>query len=227
MGPLYGSFFAEMGAACADVDRIDAATVGRMLSAGREVVEDLGEARVGDKTLLDTLVPASDAYQAALAGGASFAAALAAMAQAAEQGKESTRDLVARVGRASRLGERSRGVLDAGATSCWLLLTAMADSMQRPAGRRRPERPAAQGRMMVLTTSGSRAVRWKASTASSSGTSRVRMRSMGTEPSSMSMMARSTAARLTPTLAWMVSCFQTTLNSSISMTRPTLPSHTS
>ena len=55
---------------------------------------------------------------------------LAAMAEAAERGKESTRDLVARVGRASRLGERSRGVLDAGATSCWLLLRAMADSMQ-------------------------------------------------------------------------------------------------
>lgn len=131
MGPLYGSFFAEMGAACADVDRIDAATVGRMLSAGRAVVEDLGEARVGDKTLLDTLVPASDAYQAALDEGASFAAALEVMAQAAERGKESTRDLVARVGRASRLGERSRGVLDAGATSCWLLLRAMAGAMQR------------------------------------------------------------------------------------------------
>lgn len=131
MGPLYGSFFAEMGAACADVDRIDAATVGRMLSAGRAVVEDLGEARVGDKTLLDTLVPASEAYQAALDEGASFTAALEAMAQAAERGKESTRDLVARVGRASRLGERSRGVLDAGATSCWLLLAAMAGAMQR------------------------------------------------------------------------------------------------
>ena len=52
------------------------------------------------------------------------------MADAAERGKESTRELVARVGRASRLGERSRGVLDAGATSCWLMLSAMATSMQ-------------------------------------------------------------------------------------------------
>jgi len=129
MGPLYGSFFIEMGGACAGLERIDAATVGRMLAAGRAVVEDLGEAHVGDKTLLDTLVPASEAYRRSLDASAPFAEALAAMAEAAERGKESTRDLVARVGRASRLGERSRGVLDAGATSCWLLLTALATSM--------------------------------------------------------------------------------------------------
>jgi dihydroxyacetone kinase-like protein len=129
MGPLYGSFFIEMGRACAGLERIDAATVGRMLAAGRAVVEDLGEAHVGDKTLLDTLVPAGEAYQASLAAGMSFAEALAVMVEAAERGRESTRDMVARVGRASRLGERSRGVLDAGATSCWLLLTALAASM--------------------------------------------------------------------------------------------------
>jgi dihydroxyacetone kinase-like protein len=130
MGPLYGSFFSEMAAACADVEDIDAAIVGRMLEAGREAVQDLGEADVGDKTMLDTLVPAEDAYREAVANGASLPDALAAMVQAAEQGKESTRDLVAKVGRASRLGERSRGVLDAGATSCWLLLDAMASSMR-------------------------------------------------------------------------------------------------
>jgi dihydroxyacetone kinase-like protein len=129
MGPLYGSFFTEMGEACLGLERIDAATFGRMMLAGRQVVEDVGEARVGDKTLLDTLVPAGEAYQASLAAGGSFAEALSAMAEAAERGMESTRELVARVGRASRLGERSRGTLDAGATSCWLLLTALAASM--------------------------------------------------------------------------------------------------
>jgi len=129
MGPLYGSFFTEMGATCAHLERIDAPVFGAMLAAGRSVVEDLGEASVGDKTLLDALVPATVAYEASLASGATFSAALLAMAEAAERGKESTRELVARVGRASRLGERSRGVLDAGATSCWLLLRAMARVM--------------------------------------------------------------------------------------------------
>jgi len=129
MGPLYGTFFVDMADACAGAERIDAAVFGQMLAAGRDAIVDLGGASVGDKTLLDTLAPAVAAYQAALDEGASFDAALRAMVRGAEQGKESTRDLVARVGRASRLGERSRGALDAGATSSWLLLAAMADSM--------------------------------------------------------------------------------------------------
>ena len=62
--------------------------------------------------------------------GTQFSDALDALSAAAERGKESTREMVAKVGRASRLGERSRGVLDAGATSCWLMLSAMAGAMQ-------------------------------------------------------------------------------------------------
>ena len=53
------------------------------------------------------------------------------MSRAAEEGKESTRQLVAKIGRASRLGERSRGVLDAGATSCYLILNSLATSIGR------------------------------------------------------------------------------------------------
>jgi dihydroxyacetone kinase-like protein len=130
MGPLYGSFFGEMGAACAAVEGVDATVLASMLEAGRAGVEDIGEAHVGDKTLLDTLVPATEAVRAAADRGASLREALDAMTAAAEAGKDSTLDLVARVGRASRLGERSRGVLDAGATSCWLLLGAMASAMK-------------------------------------------------------------------------------------------------
>ena len=59
-----------------------------------------------------------------------FSAALEEMKQVAEQGKQSTKDLTAKYGRAARLGERSRGVLDAGATSCCILLQAMADGMK-------------------------------------------------------------------------------------------------
>jgi phosphoenolpyruvate---glycerone phosphotransferase subunit DhaL len=81
---------------------------------------------VGDKTIMDVLIPAAGAYAVAVTKGASFKEALEAMATAAENGKESTRDLVAKIGRASRLGERSRGVLDAGATSGALILQTMA-----------------------------------------------------------------------------------------------------
>jgi dihydroxyacetone kinase-like protein len=129
MGPLYGSFFKALGTACSDADRIDAAVFGRMLEAGYRAVVELGQASVGDKTLVDTLHPALEAYRKALQEGAGFRAALGRMVEGAERGKESTRELVARVGRASRLGERSRGALDAGATSCFLILHSMADSM--------------------------------------------------------------------------------------------------
>jgi dihydroxyacetone kinase-like protein len=138
MGPLYGSFFGAMAEALAGRETVDAAAFSAMLAAGLSVLQELGSAKVGDKTLLDALVPAREAFDAAVAGNRSFAEALGAMAAAADRGRDSTRDLVARVGRASRLGERSRGVLDAGATSCALILGSMATSLGRamaaPAG---------------------------------------------------------------------------------------------
>ncbi len=129
MGPLYGSFFNEMGGACQGVDTIDKAVFGKMLGAAVEIMQDLGGAKVGDKTMMDALLPADDAYKADLSGDADFTAALQSMAKAAEEGKESTRNLVAKLGRASRLGERSRGTLDAGATSCSLILRSLADTL--------------------------------------------------------------------------------------------------
>lgn len=128
MGPLYGMFFLSMAETCRGKAEIDSATFLAMLKAGLDEIQSLGDAKVGDKTLLDTLIPAIDALEASMNAGDSFAVALDKMAQAAEAGKESTRDLVAKIGRASRLGERSRGHLDPGATSCSLLLQALADA---------------------------------------------------------------------------------------------------
>ena len=77
------------------------------------------------------MVPALEAYRAALAKGMSFADALTAMSAAAEAGKESTKNMQARIGRSARLGPRSIGVLDAGATSCCLILQSIGTSLQR------------------------------------------------------------------------------------------------
>ena len=131
MGPLYGSFFIGLAETLASARQLDAELFGRALVNAIDQVETVGSAKVGDKTLMDTLVPARDAYLAALSGGADFSAALAAMVAAAEAGWQSTKALQARVGRASRLGERSIGVLDAGATSCFLLLKTLATSLQQ------------------------------------------------------------------------------------------------
>ncbi len=129
MGPLYGTFFEEMARTALGHPEIDADLFGRMLDAGTDAILDVGGAGLGDKTLVDVLLPAREAYHASLAGGGAFADALESMARAADEGRDSTRDLVAKVGRASRLGERSRGVLDAGATSCALLLGTFASSI--------------------------------------------------------------------------------------------------
>jgi phosphoenolpyruvate---glycerone phosphotransferase subunit DhaL len=127
MGPIYGTFFIQMSLQSKNKPVIDAETFGGMLTAARKAVEDLGGAKPGDKTIMDTLVPAQETYQGAISAGASFHQALQQMADAAEQGKESTRNLVAKIGRASRLGERSRGTLDPGATSCALILRTFAN----------------------------------------------------------------------------------------------------
>ncbi|GAA4485633.1 dihydroxyacetone kinase subunit DhaL [Gluconacetobacter asukensis] len=129
MGPLYGRFFAGMALPLANTDYIDAKVFGLMLDGAEAGIRSLGNADVGDKTLMDTLVPAVRACHAAEAQG--LKAALAATSAAAEKGRDSTINLVARIGRASRLGERSRGVLDAGATSCCLILQTMAEELAK------------------------------------------------------------------------------------------------
>lgn len=129
MGPLYGRFFLGFVDTLDGQPQMDAALFGDALAAAVANVQGMGNAQVGDKTLIDTLVPALAAYREALAGGSTFAAALQAMSAAAEAGKDSTKNLQARIGRSARLGARSIGVLDAGATSCWLILRALAQAL--------------------------------------------------------------------------------------------------
>lgn len=131
MGPLYGNFFRGFVDTLAPHERLDAALFGDALAAAVANVQAMGNAQVGDKTLIDTLVPARDAYLTSQGSGADFAASLAAMSAAAAAGRDSTKALQARIGRSARLGPRSIGVLDAGATSCCLILQTLADSLQR------------------------------------------------------------------------------------------------
>lgn len=129
MGPLYGVMFADMAEAVQGRDVIDITAVEAMLKAALAGVQAMGNARVGDKTMIDTLAPAVAAFDTHRDKG--LAEALARMVAAAETGRDSTIGLAARLGRASRLGERSRGMLDAGAVSCCLILTALAGSLTK------------------------------------------------------------------------------------------------
>jgi dihydroxyacetone kinase-like protein len=130
MGPLYGKFFKAISLALEGKEEIGNVAMGDALQAGVDAIASISPAQVGDKTLIDTLVPAVVAYKNAQDEGKSFSEALEAMKIAAIQGRDSTKDMVAKIGRASRLGERSRGVLDAGATSCCLILETIANTGQ-------------------------------------------------------------------------------------------------
>ena len=129
MGPIYGSILSGMSEAGEDLEDITLEDLGKMLEAGLSELQDIVDAKVGDKTLVDTLSPAVDAVKAGAAEGKDYKETLEAMKAAAAAGRDSTKDMVAKFGRSSRLGERSRGVLDAGATSCCIILTAMADGI--------------------------------------------------------------------------------------------------
>lgn len=130
MGPIYGTIFMDMAEAGEDMDEIGPEEFGDMLAAGLSGLCGIVDARVGDKTLVDTLSPAVDAVRAGAQSGAGFAEILEKMKEAARTGRDSTKDMTAKFGRSSRLGERSRGVLDAGATSCCIILEAMADGIK-------------------------------------------------------------------------------------------------
>jgi phosphoenolpyruvate---glycerone phosphotransferase subunit DhaL len=126
MGPLYGMMFMEMAGAIAKSNSIDAKEFEALLKAGIEGVTSIGGAKIGDKTLIDCAVPAVETFSRALNNGSDFVTCLSEMSKAAETGRDRTINLAAKIGRSARLGERSRGVLDAGATSCCMILTIMA-----------------------------------------------------------------------------------------------------
>lgn len=130
MGPIYGTIFMDMAEAGEDLEEIGVPQLARMLEVGLNGLYEIVEAKVGDKTLVDTLAPAVVSMKKSADEGAAYETALDAMKAAAEAGRDSTKDMVAKFGRSSRLGERSRGVLDAGATSCCIILCAMADGMK-------------------------------------------------------------------------------------------------
>jgi dihydroxyacetone kinase-like protein len=129
MGALYGTLFIRLAMASAGKREVNLAELTGMFESALEGVIAIGQAKPGDKTLLDTLKPAVDALSEGCRDGKSLSEALARFEKAARAGMESTTNMVAKVGRASRLGERTRGHQDAGATSCFLVLQAFTQAV--------------------------------------------------------------------------------------------------
>jgi len=128
-GPLTGALLMGMAEAAGDGRPLDAAGVAAMFEGGLAKVRTYSQAQVGDKTMLDALVPAVEALRAAAAAGDGAVAAMRKAAEAAEKGAASTKDMLARFGRARNLGERSRGFADPGATSISLIFRGFAEAL--------------------------------------------------------------------------------------------------
>ena len=120
-GPIWGSAFRAMGKYAQGKETLNLVELGDMVQAAIDAVQKRGGAKLGDKTLLDALIPAVESIKASGAAGESFAVALPKSAAAAVAGGESTKLIAATKGRASYVGDRSISFPDAGATAIGII----------------------------------------------------------------------------------------------------------
>jgi phosphoenolpyruvate---glycerone phosphotransferase subunit DhaL len=127
-GPLYGTFFLQMGMKSAGKMELNLEDWAISVEAGLAGVVMRGKAELGDKTMVDALTPAVDSLKQSVLENQVLGLALVRSAEAAKAGMLATTPLVARKGRASYLGERSAGHQDPGATSSYLILKSAVDT---------------------------------------------------------------------------------------------------
>ncbi len=128
VGPLMGSMFVGFSDALEDEDGFDTALLCEMLIGGIDKMHKLSKASVGDKTMMDVLLPVRDCLQEAEAG-ATIAEVLARASDVAQKGAAATEGMVAKFGRARNLGERVIGHPDPGATSMSLMFAGFVQAL--------------------------------------------------------------------------------------------------
>ncbi len=130
-GPIWGTGFLRAATTAAGANSLDAEQIAAMLRAAVEGIKARGGAELGDKTLLDALMPVTDTLEERAKAGSTAVETLRAAAATARSAAEATRPMVAKKGRAAYTGERSVGTLDAGAVAVAVLIEALADEWQR------------------------------------------------------------------------------------------------
>jgi dihydroxyacetone kinase phosphoprotein-dependent L subunit len=133
-GPIWGTAFLRAGATAGSADRLEPAQIVAMLRASIEGIKARGKSDVGDKTLLDALVPTVTTIEEQISAGHDTATTLRAAAAAAREHAEATRPMQAMRGRASYTGERSIGTLDAGAVAVAVMFEALAEEWPKRLG---------------------------------------------------------------------------------------------
>lgn len=122
MGALFGTLFIRLGTSATGKSEVTLQDLVAMFNNGLDGILSIGKAKVGDKTMVDTLSPAVTSLNASAEKNLPLFEALQKFDQQAKKGMESTKELIAKVGRSSRLGERTISHQDAGATSCYFIL---------------------------------------------------------------------------------------------------------
>jgi dihydroxyacetone kinase len=128
-GALYGAWITAIGQSLGDEEKPDAASLHEALQSSLSTLEDLSKAEPGDKTMIDTLVPFVRSFGEAAKENVSLAEAWEQAMPAAEEGADSTADMISTRGRAAKLGERSKGHKDPGAVSMLYVLRAAGEAL--------------------------------------------------------------------------------------------------
>lgn len=128
-GPLFASFFMSMSKILKASESINTLQIALAFEAGVQAIMQRGKAQAGEKTMLDVLVPVANTFKQMAEQGLPTREIAATLKQVASTGLESTRNMLATKGRASGLGERAIGHLDAGAKSCEVMIHAVCDTI--------------------------------------------------------------------------------------------------
>ncbi|MBW4506163.1 MAG: dihydroxyacetone kinase subunit L [Scytonematopsis contorta HA4267-MV1] len=131
-GPLYGSWFLRASSVVSGKQELDEEDMLHLMEAGLDGVIGRGKAQLGDKTMVDVLNPAVDAFGRAVVSGKDMLEAMEQAVNAAEQAMKDTKSMQAKKGRASYLGDRSLGHQDPGATSCYFMLKSLFKTLSCP-----------------------------------------------------------------------------------------------
>ncbi|HEY3327295.1 MAG TPA: dihydroxyacetone kinase subunit DhaL [Novimethylophilus sp.] len=126
-GPLIGSFFMAMAKTVKEQGAETLPQIAAVFAAGVEAIKNRGKADLGEKTMLDVLIPVSRTFTQLAAEGAERAPLLDALKREAETGMLATRDLIATKGRAAFLGERAIGHIDPGAKTSQVIIQTVCD----------------------------------------------------------------------------------------------------
>ena len=130
-GPLYATALMRGGSAVKDKNLLDAMSFSLFLNAAANGIKERGKAEIGDKTMLDVWIPAADEMKKQVSYGADLMIALECAVKKAENAMNATKNLLAKKGRASKLGDRSIGHIDPGAASSFAIINSIFQTLKK------------------------------------------------------------------------------------------------